>query len=351
MLRANLAPVEAILASQQRRQLNDGPTPVQRLRRLEQHLGTDVELWIKRDDLIRPMCGNKVRYLEFVLGAYDGARADCLIHCGGITSNYLAQIAMVCAAEGIPAHLIVLGERPETLQANVLVEEVFGANVQFRPGRFGTSCSQFKSQLAQKLKGDGRHPYVIDHPFSNFSAILGYMACYIELTGQVAEHDAPQPDHIFLCSAGNSYLGLRLADDLAGNGLAITTCPPLRWSESGLDAIAPDREAFLRKKADEFREFCGASFGDPEIDVDVSQVGDGYGQATAASITAVRLLASTEGILLDPIYTGKAMAVMLNRIRDGRFASGTRLLFLHTGGALNLFTYAKAFDAHAGSNH
>jgi 1-aminocyclopropane-1-carboxylate deaminase/D-cysteine desulfhydrase-like pyridoxal-dependent ACC family enzyme len=341
----NLAPVTAILAAQPRRRLHDDPSPIQRLRRLERELGGEVEIWIKRDDLLRPLCGNKVRYLEFVLGAYDAAGANCLVHCGGQTSNYMAQIAMVGAAEGVPVHLALLGERPEKLQANVLIEEVFGARVVFRPGRFGGSCSRFKAEIADELRDLGRRPFVVDHPFSNHSAMLGYMAFYAELRGQIARGEAPEPDHIHLCSAGNSYLGLRLAADLAGDRLPVTGFPPLRWAEAGLDHVAPDRPSFLRKKAVEFAAFAAVALRIPAIDVDDSFVGPGYGEPTPESVAAVRLLARTEGVLLDPIYTGKSMAGVIARIRAGQVRRGARILFVHTGGAANLFTYADAFNA------
>jgi 1-aminocyclopropane-1-carboxylate deaminase/D-cysteine desulfhydrase-like pyridoxal-dependent ACC family enzyme len=122
----------------------------------------------------------------------------------------------------------------------------------------------------------------------------------------------------------------------------VTAFPPLRWAEAGLDDVAPDRPAFLRKKAAEFAAFAGREAA-PAIDVDDSWVGPGYGRPTPESVAAVRLVARTEGVLLDPIYTGKAMAGLLARLRDGRLGRGARALFIHTGGAANLFTYADAF--------
>jgi len=333
---------EQIVAAQPRRRLIDRAAPVVRLRRLEEALRTSVELYMKREDLLRPLCGNKLRYIEFVLGAYDRACADCLIHCGGITSNYLAQLAMVGAAEGVPVHLVMLGERPPSSHANVLLSEVFGAKLYFHAGTFGHSCSLLKAELAEKLRRDGHKPFVVDHPFSNFAATLGYMAGYLELDEQIDRGELPAPDHIFLCSAGNGYLGLRIADDLRGRGTKVTAFPPLRWDEAGLDDVANDRRSFLLRKVQQFEHFVGTALSTSAIDYDDGFVGPGYGVPSAASIEAVRQVASIEGILLDPIYSGKAMAGLLAWIKAGKVPARSRVLFVHTGGSTNVFTFGES---------
>ncbi len=147
-----------------------------------------------------------------------------------------------------------------------------------------------------------------------------------------------------MCSAGNSYLGLRIAADLAQDDLDILTFPPLTWKESGLADVAPDRTAFLAKKVGEFAEFSGTAIPAHGIKYDDTFVGDGYGIPTPASIDAVKLVAATEGILLDPIYTGKAMAGLIRHIKNGNSNLSGNVLFLHSGGAVNVFTYAENFS-------
>ena len=322
-----------------RRALSEVPSPVQRLGQLEAELGGGVEIYIKRDDLLRSLHGNKLRYIEYVLGAYREAGADCLIHCGGQASNYMAQLAMVGAAEGIPTYLVLLGERPAFPQGNALIADVFGAHVRYLPGSFGGSCSEHKNTLASELRATGRNPYVVDYPFSNHAGILGYIRAYLEIQEQIASGAVPPIDHIFLCSGGNSYLGMRIAADLCGDTVGITAFPPLYWEESGLGGIAPDLTTFLLKKVREFGGFAGCSLPTTVIDCDEQFVGEGYGIPTVGSMEAVRLLARLEGVLLDPIYSGKAMAGLLARLRAGNIAAGRRLLFVHTGGMINVFNH------------
>lgn len=337
------APVDDIVSCFPRRRLFKAASPIQRMHRLEADLGTTVEIYMKREDLLRPMCGNKIRYLEYVLGAFEDEKADCLIHCGGQTSNYLAHLAIVGAAEGIPVHLVLLGEPPPEPHGNLLIEELLGAKMYYRLGSFGGACSKHKADLAAKLRAEGQRPYVIDYPFSNHSAVLGYMSAYNELRQQIDSGDAPEFDQIVLCSGSNSVLGLRLATDLAGDRLPITAFPSATWKESGLDHIAPNLDAFVAKKVREFGELVGQDLTISAIDFDERFVGQGYGIPTAESLAAVRRVGRCEGILLDPIYSGKAMAGLIARIENNEFEPGSRLLFFNSGGAINVFAYYREF--------
>lgn len=327
-----------------RRKLFYQPSPVQRLRNLEAKLGVGVEIYLKRDDLLLPMCGNKVRYIEYVLGAYEAVGADSLIHCGGPSSNYLAQLAIVGAREGIPIRIIILGEHPEEKQGNLLLEDIFGADIRFRTGPQGISCSRFKEEWAAELIKKGGRPMIIGHPFANYAGILGYMRAYAEIGEQIDAGDLPDVDQFFLCSSGNSYLGLRLAAYFAGDGRRITAFSPIRFSDAGLTDIATDRKSFVLKKAAEFCNFIGSEASALDVDLDESAVGEGYGTPSEDSIAAVRLLASTEGVLMDPIYSGKAMAGVLARLSAGDIPVGSKILFIHTGGGVNVFSQNRYFS-------
>jgi D-cysteine desulfhydrase len=316
-----------------RRALYQMPSPVRRLRRLEQELETGIELYVKRDDALRPLYGNKLRYIEYVIGAYDLFGSDCIVHCGGMPSNYIAQLSLAGAELGIPVHLIITGDNSDLPQGNPLLAEMFAEQVHYRRG----SCSNLKAELAETLIRKGHRPLVIDAPFTNHSAILGYIRAWRELRAQVDHDDCPMPHHIMLCSAGNSYLGLRIGADLEGFNVGITGISPIRFSEAGLSAIARDREGFLRKKISEFSGFIGRPVPTASVDIDENFVGSQYGVPSADSVAAVRLLARTEGLLLDPIYTGKAMAGLLYYIRSNKFTAGTRVMFVHSGGLGNIF--------------
>jgi len=339
--------VSKILGKWPRVSLFDQPSPVQRLCRLEEAVGDKVEIYAKREDLLRPLCGNKLRYIEFVLGAYEAGNHDSIVHCGGLTSNFLLQLAIVGAQDGIPIHLIVQGKRPAFEQGNLLLERLFGANLRFVDSTAGGTCGELKRAYASELRGQGGNPFVIDYPFSNFIGILGYLDAYQELRSQIGGPHVPGIDHITMCSAGNSYLGMRIGADLFEDPVLVTAFPPVRFTEAGLGHIARDRRAFLIKKIGEFGKAAGTTLDTSDVDFDESFVGKGYGVPTVESMEAVKLVASTEGVLLDPIYTGKAMAGLISYIRKGKIPAGSRVLFMHTGGWVNVFTYNECFaDKH-----
>ena len=333
--------IASIVERFQRERLIDVPTQVQRLRRLEQAVGRDVALYIKRDDTIRPMGSSKLRYLEFVLGAFRANGADCLVHCGGQTSNYLAQIAMIGAQQGIAVYLAIQGDRGQA-QGNTLLAALYGAKLR----NVGAgACASAKAELARELTAAGRRPYVVQPPFSNHSAILGFLAGFLELRSQIETDACPTPTHIVMCSAGNSYLGLLLGVALAEADIDILGFSPVRFRDTALTDLANDRGDFLRRKMAAFGDAAGFALPSAIPDVSEDEVGPGYPTPSAGSIAAVRELAEREGILLDPVYTGKAMAGCLRLIRSGAFPPGSRILFWHSGGSPNVFRYAETLAA------
>ena len=315
------------------------PSPVARLRRLESHLDAKVEIYIKRDDLLRPLFGNKIRYLEYILGAYGEADADCIVHAGGITSNYEAQIAMMGAAYGIPVYIILRDDMPEVLQGNPLIEELFGATVRYVPNPEMTTNSGEKQKLADELRKQQLRPYVIDYPSVNYHSHLGYMRCFLEIRQQIADNVLPDIDMICLCSGWHSYLGLHTAAALSEVDVHIVAIRASHWEGSALAKIKENMNDFLADKIKEFESFLGISIPERPFEVCRNYVGSGYGTPTEKSLASVALLARTEGILLDPIYSGKAFAGLLDLIQRGSVEAGTRVLFIHTGGWINVFTY------------
>lgn len=320
--------------------LVDQPSPIHRLRNLERDMGSQVEIYVKRDDLLRPLSGNKIRYLEFILGDYKLSNADCIIHAGGLTSNYLTQLAIVGAAEQIPIHLIVRAEEPDTLQGNLLLSEIFGAKIHYIAATTDLTNKEIKEELACELKSQGITPYVIDYPLSNYHSYLGYMKGYLEIVGQIASGELPQIDHIYLCSGWHSYLGLVVAESFIGKKIGITSIRPSHWKDSGLGSLFPDFQNFLHLKIKEFAEFLGMTINIGSFDNTEDYVGLGYGNVDNATLESISLVARTEGMLLDPIYTGKAMTGLLDHISTGKLHAGTKVLFIHTGGWSNLPSFS-----------
>jgi 1-aminocyclopropane-1-carboxylate deaminase/D-cysteine desulfhydrase-like pyridoxal-dependent ACC family enzyme len=333
-------PIARILADQPRIRLFNQPSPIIRLRHLELHLKSNVSIFIKRDDLLWPFGGNKIRYLEFVLGQFEKSGCDCLVHGGGLTSNYLSQLAMIGATKGIEVHLAIGAQRPNVFEANQLVQGLCGANLHF----IETDVSQqgnadSKKILAQKLRENGRKPFVIDYPNSNNTAYLGYMDCMREILQQSHASDTPF-SHIVLCSGWHSYLGLRIGADITKSNCHITGFRPVSRGETWLSQSYPDFNLFLLDKINEFSEFLGIQLNTSgSFDLSEEQVGLGYAKYDQKTFEAISLLASKEGILLDPIYTGKAFTGLLARLSQGFFPPNSSVLFLHTGGVINLFSY------------
>ncbi len=336
---ANHDAISQILEQHPRVRLSRGLSPIERLCRLERQLNANVPLFIKRDDMLRPFCGNKIRYLEFVLGLYAKSDCDCLIYGGGLTSNYLTQLAMVGAARGIEVHLAIGTRKPDILQSNQLIQALCGAKLHFTEVDVSrASNAEPKMVVAQRLRAQGRKPFVLDYPLSNYTAYLGYMDCMREILLQSEEIDTPLT-HVLLCSGWHSYLGLRIAADLVRPEMGIIGFRPIRREETWLGRMYPDFNLFLREKVDEFADFLGVPLTTATFDLSEEHVGPGYAEFDSRTVEAMRLLASTEGILLDPVYNGKAFAGLLDRLAHGAFPGGSSVLFIHTGGVTNMFRF------------
>jgi 1-aminocyclopropane-1-carboxylate deaminase/D-cysteine desulfhydrase-like pyridoxal-dependent ACC family enzyme len=328
---------DEILARFPRVHLLPTASGVQRLRRLEQVFGNGVEIYIKRDDALRPFCGNKLRYIEFILGAAHAEGADCLLHCGGATSNYMAQLAIIGAERGLPVNIALQAGPEAAAMPNPTLIALHGGRIRYVGNMAG---GEAKAAWAADIRAAGGRPYVIGPPFSNHSAILGFLAAAQEIQQQ---HDCgmmPPVDSIYMCSAGNSYLGLRLGAHLTGAHFEIRAFSPIRFADTQLTDLASSRNAFLHRKLSEFASAAGLPL--PEISIDVSEgmVGPGYGVPTPEALEAIRLVARLEGIALDPVYTGKAAAALIADLRAGIIKPGQRVLFWHSGGAANLFSPA-----------
>jgi D-cysteine desulfhydrase/L-cysteate sulfo-lyase len=331
-----MSAIGAFLAGRVRHPILPIASPVRRLLRLEAALASSSAIWIKRDDALLPFCGNKLRYLEFVLGAVRAEGADAIVHCGGSASNYLPQLAIVGATSAISIHVAIQAGPEAARDPCPLLVLLHGGEVRFIGS---ASCATVKAEWAEQLKAEGRRPFVIGAPFANHSAILGFLAAAAELDAQTDAGAAPHPRRIYMCSAGNSYLGLRLGAALLGDPWEVRAFSPVRFADTHLSTIAFGRGEFLRRKLQDFSAFVGRDLPQFHPVVDESMVGTGYPVPTREGMEAVRLVARTEGIALDPIYTGKAMAGMIADIRAGRVARGEDILFWHSGGAANIFRF------------
>ncbi len=295
------------------------PTPIDEMPRLSEALG-GPRIFIKRDDYTGPgFGGNKVRKLEFVLAAAQAENADVVLTMGGINSNHARVTAALAAQAGFECHLILNGEAPQT-PASLYLDELFGAKVHRVANRQARASTM--KRIAEELRAAGRKPYEIPLGASTPLGAVGYVRAANEIIGAGMRFDA-----IFhSTSSGGTQAGLVARMD--SRIIGVSADDPAEEIAARVEQIAKEAAALLG----------GSKIG--TVEVDDRFVGPGYGIPTPESDEAIRLFAQYEGVVLDPVYTAKAAAGMIARIRAGEFKRSQTLLFLHTGGQLAHFSKA-----------
>ncbi len=300
------------------------PTPIEALPHLSRLLG-GPQLFIKRDDLTGlGLGGNKTRKLEYLAADALAKGAKTLISTGAVQSNHCRQVAAAAAKLGLGCQLILAGDEPGEAQGNLLLDKLSGAQIFFTSKANRDQELQLRFQQAQR---DGQKPYLIPYGGSNTIGALGYLNAMVELKDQGLE-----PDWIvFATSSGGTQAGLILGAHITGFrgkilGISI---------EHSSDPFSAQIADLVNKTVDELG--YDWSVTSREVLINDSYCQAGYGVLTSAEIEAVNLLARTEGILLDPVYTGRAAAGLLDLIRKGFFRPEEKVLFWHTGGTPALF--------------
>jgi len=319
-----------------RRRYTSGPTALTPLERLSRHLG-GPRLWIKRDDeLGLAGGGNKTRKLEFLVADALAKGADTLITTGAVQSNHCRLTLAAACAEGLACRLVieerVPGSYDEDASGNNMLFRLLGAErITVVPA--GTDLAAALQQEADDVSAAGRVPYVIPGGGSNPLGALGYVAAAEELMAQAVEARLAFQALVVASGSGGTHAGL-----LAG----------LTGNSSGLPVIGvstraarEQQEAKILDLARRTAELAGSAIEvtSEDVRVDDGHVGDGYSLPTAGMVEAVKLFARLEGVLLDPVYTGKAAAGLLALVRGGAFDPDGDVVFVHTGGWPALFAY------------
>jgi len=313
-----------------------GPTPLEPLDNLSRELG-GPRLWIKRDDCtVLATGGNKVRKLEFLAGEAMALGCDHLITQGAVQSNHVRQTAAAAARLGMTSSAL-LEHRIETNDAdylgsgNVLLDQMFGCALEYRPG--GTDMNAELEAAADKLRAAGKKPYVIPGGGSNRVGALGYVGCAQELMQQADEMGLRIDRLVTATGSAGTHAGL-----VVGMEGMNANVPVL-----GIGVRAPkDRqETNVHNLAQATAEYLGMKGGIARAAVvaNCDYIGGGYGIPTDAMLEALRMLARLEGILLDPVYSGKAMSGLIDLIRKKQIPANENVVFLHTGGAVGLYGY------------
>ena len=327
------------LATFPRYPLTTTPTPLQRARNLEAALGSDApRIYLKRDDLTGlAFGGNKARKLEYLLADALRQEATVLITEGTTQSNHARMTAAAAVIAGLRCVLVMDRRFGDDAQGNLLLDRLMGVEIRIVAG--GEDRQPEMERIAAELRAAGERPYVIPAGGSVPLGALGYVAAVQELLVQLtAIGEAPARLYTATSSLG-THAGLAVGARAFSAPFAV-----LGIANEGTSAVQRDGVARL---ATETAGLLGLPIGfvPNDIAVDDGFVGPGYGRRTPEGLAAIRLLASTEAVFLDPVYTGKVMAGMLAHVRAGQTATAESVVFLHSGGGPSIFAHGDALLA------
>ena len=317
------------------------PTPLEHLPRFSKELG-GPEIWVKRDDCTGLASGgNKTRKLEFAMADALEQGADTIVTVGAVQSNHVRQTAAAACRLGLKCEVLLehrIAEPSETYtqSGNVLLDHLFGANI--REYDKGTDFDNALREVATEVEAAGGKSYVVPGGASNRIGALGYVNCALELVAQ-ANDAGLVIDHIVTATgSAGTHAGLLVGLKAMHCGIPLTGI--------GVGAPRELQEQRVYDLAMETAEYIGAPeiVKRAEVVANCDYIGEGYGVPTPEMNDAVVMLARLEGLLFDPVYSGKALAGMIDLVRKGFFDGAENIVFLHTGGAVALFAYADQLD-------
>ncbi len=307
------------------------PTPIEPLERLSRSLG-GPEIWIKRDDQTGLATGgNKARKLEFLVADALAQGADHLVTTGAPQSNHARQTAAAAARYGLGCSLVLRGRRPETTTGNLLLDELFGAHVYWCDL---PNCPNEIGRVMNTLRSIGLRPYFVPLGGSNVIGATGYVMAMRELTEQMAAAHLNFDFIVFASSSGGTQAGLVVgarAFGFRGTVLGISVDNPAESLQTQVAALATATATHIGLDALSVADL---------VSVNDDYVGEGYARVGETEREAIHMMAQIEGILLDPVYTGRAFGGLIDLIRWGAFTRGQRVLFWHTGGTAALPAFA-----------
>lgn len=314
------------------------PTPLIELTRLSKTLG-GPNIYMKRDDNTGlALGGNKTRKLEYIIGDALAKGADTVITAGAIQSNHCRQTAGAAASLGLECHLVLGGEEPEQPQGNLLLDKVYGCHIHWTgENRKGEDIPA----LVAQLKAEGKKPYVIPYGGSNELGAVAFIEAYKELN---AQREALKVDFsyiIFASSSGATHAGLMLGNKILQTHSQIVG---INIDKGEMDKVPFDEHIVSLANSTAQLIAADYQFTADDLILNSDYVGDGYGVIGELEKEAIALTAQNEGILLDPVYTGRAMGGLIDMIRTGQIKATDNVLFWHTGGAPALFAYADDLD-------
>ena len=313
------------------------PTPLELLPNLTAELG-GPRIWVKRDDCTGLATGgNKTRKLEFVMAEALKQGADTIVTVGAVQSNHVRQTAAAACKLGLSCEVLLEHRVPDPTEnyansGNVFLDRVFGANLREYPG--GTDLDKALQDVSDEVASNGGKPYIVPGGASDKIGALGYVNCAIELLTQANDMGLVVDHLITATGSAGTQSGL-----IVGLKATSSSIPLLGI---GVNAPREEQEEKVYELAKETAEYIGAPGVVQREDVvaNCDYIGEGYGIPTESMNEAVMLLARSEGLLFDPVYSGKALAGMIDLVRHDEFSDADNIVFLHTGGSAALFAYA-----------
>ena len=329
------------LAQFPRIRLGHLPTPLEPMDRLSEALG-GPRFWVKRDDCTGLSSGgNKTRKLEFLMADAQSTGADTIITQGATQSNHARQTCAAAAKLGMTCHILLedrTGSNDENyiLNGNVLLDQLHGATISKRAG--GADMNAEMETLADQLRDQGKYPYIIPGGGSNAVGALGYVNCARELIVQATEIGLNIDALVHATGSSGTQAGLvaglaALESDIHLLGIGVRA--PQEKQEAMVFGLAEKTAAHLG---------TGLSIRRSDVRANCNYVGPGYGLPTPGMIDAVKMLARLEGLLFDPVYSGKGLDGLIDLTHKGYFDGMSNVVFLHTGGSAALFGYPDTFD-------
>lgn len=305
------------------------PTPLVELKRLSKHL-EGPNIYLKRDDMTGlGLGGNKTRKLEFLLGEALSQNCDSIIMPGDIQSNCCRQAAAAAAAVGLQCHLALSGDKPEYAEGNLLLDYIFGAVIHW--------CGEYNNgekvpEIAEKLSAEGRKPFIIPYGGSNSTGAIGFAYAVCEIKKQLASENINLDYIIIPSSSGGTHAGASVGVDICGLTSKVIGV--------GIDKNSPGvYEEELAELSNETSTRLGFNkiYVPKDFTMDYNYFGDGYGLIGNLEREAINLTGKYEGILLDPVYNGRAMGALIDMIRNKKFKKNENVLLWHTGGIQAVF--------------
>ncbi len=314
-----------------------GPTPIEPFKSLPDW-PAGLKIFLKRDDLTSLLLsGNKARKLEFIATEVIKNKADTLVTCGGIQSNHARATAIVAAQMGLKPYLVLRGRPDSEAQGNLFLDKLVGAEIKHITPAEYENVDRIMEEEAEKLRRAGRNPYIIPEGASSELGVWGYIKATVEILSQLKKSRIKVDRVVCAIGSGGTYAGLFLGSRAFGWKVKVTGFNVCYTADYFKKRIGNLITSFLQK----YRWKLKVDLN--ELDIIDGYVGDGYARSRPIERELISAVAKNSGIILDPVYTGKAMLGLIKETRKGIIGSKERVLFLHSGGIYGLFPIADLF--------